>query len=259
MRPIDARIVKTTQETSSTRTFFFDVSFDDAQPGQFVMVWARGLDEVPMTLSYANAITVQKAGDCTSHIVELSEGDSLGIRGPFGNGFTLPAKDDRVMVVAGGVGSAPLAPLADRATSIGASVVSVLGARNRDELIFEERFSQAGEVHVTTDDGSAGRCGFVTDQLFDMDVATFDHIYVCGPEIMMYKVFGILKDKQVHGHAEFSLHRYFKCGIGVCGACCMDPTGLRVCKDGPVFNGLQLENSEFGKYKRSASGQRAGI
>ncbi|MHC1575913.1 MAG: dihydroorotate dehydrogenase electron transfer subunit [Methanosarcinaceae archaeon] len=259
MRPIDTRIIRTIQETPSTRTFFFDVSFDDAQPGQFVMVWARGVDEVPMTLSYINAITVQKVGDCTSHIVALSEGDSLGIRGPLGNGFTMPEKDEQILFVAGGVGSAPLAPLADRATSIGASVVSVLGARNSDELIFEERFSQAGEVHVTTDDGSSGRCGFVTDQLLDMDVTMFDHIYVCGPEIMMYKVFENLRDKQVHGRAEFSLHRYFKCGIGVCGACCMDPTGLRVCKDGPVFNGLQLESSEFGKYKRSASGQKISI
>jgi len=259
MRPVNATIIETVQESPSTRTFLFDTAFDSASAGQFVMIWIRGVDEIPMTLSYKNAITVQEVGDATSRLFELGKGDSVGIRGPFGTGFTLPEKDERILLVAGGVGAAPLAPLAEYAARAGSDVTTILGARNADELIFADRFSAAGVLHITTDDGSAGRAGFVTDLLEEAGLTEYDRIYTCGPEIMMVRVFDILRNAEVLERAEFSLHRYFKCGIGVCGACCMDPSGLRVCKDGPVFNGVQLVDSEFGKYKRSASGQRTGI
>jgi dihydroorotate dehydrogenase electron transfer subunit len=259
MRPVNALITTIVEESPSIRTFFFDASFDTATPGQFVMVWVRGADEIPMTLSYKNAITVQKVGDATSRLFERGEGDSVGIRRPSGKGFTLPRKDDRILIIAGGVGAAPLAPLAEYATGVGAEVTTILGARNADELVFKNRFFEAGTLHITTDDGSEERRGFVTDTLSELDLSAYDRIYTCGPEVMMARVFDILQDAGALDRSEFSLHRYFKCGIGVCGACCMDPSGLRVCKDGPVFNGTQLVGSEFGKYKRSASGQRVGI
>lgn len=259
MRPINVTITKTVDESPSTRTFFFDKSFEIATPGQFVMVWIRGVDEVPMTLAYNNAITVQKVGDATSALFKLNVGDSLGIRGPFGNGFTLPQKDENILLIAGGVGSAPLAPLADSAKSAGSDITTILGARNSNELIFADRLRAAGTLNITTDDGSEGRGGFVTDVLNEIDISKYDKIYTCGPEIMMTRVFDILRDAEAHGRTEFSLHRYFKCAIGVCGACCMDPLGLRVCKDGPVFNGELLVDSEFGEYKRGASGIRVGV
>ncbi|HJH28565.1 MAG TPA: dihydroorotate dehydrogenase electron transfer subunit [Methanosarcinaceae archaeon] len=259
MRPINVTITKTVDESPSTRTFYFDKSFESATPGQFVMVWIRGVDEVPMTLSYTNAITVQKVGDATSALFELDVGDSLGIRGPFGNGFTLPQEDEKILVIAGGVGSAPLAPLAECASYAGSDVTTILGARSSDELIFRSRFSMAGALNVTTDDGSTGRKGFVTDVLNEIDISDYDRIYTCGPEIMMAHVFEILHKAGAHERTEFSLHRYFKCAIGVCGACCMDPHGLRVCKDGPVFNGELLVDTEFGEYKRGASGSRVGV
>jgi len=259
MRPVNATIIETVQESPSTRTFLFDTAFDSATAGQFVMVWIRGVDEIPMTLSYKNAITVQEVGDATSRLFEIGKGDSVGIRGPFGTGFTLPGKDDRILLVAGGVGAAPLAPLAEYAGRAGSEVTTLLGSRNADELVFADRFSAAGMLHIATDDGSAGRAGFVTDLLGEAELTGYDRIYTCGPEIMMARVFDILCGADAHERAEFSLHRYFKCGIGVCGACCMDPSGLRVCRDGPVFNGMQLVDSEFGKYKRSASGQKTGI
>ncbi|MBN1134420.1 MAG: dihydroorotate dehydrogenase electron transfer subunit [Methanosarcinaceae archaeon] len=259
MRPVNSVIIKIVDDSPSIKTFFFDTSFDSSTAGQFVMVWVRGVDEIPMTLSYNNAITVQKVGDATSRLFELVEGDSVGIRGPFGKGFTLPEKDNRILVVAGGVGAAPLAPLVEYAKDLGAKVTTVLGARNAYELVFKNRFFAVGTLHITTDDGSEGRKGFVTDALNELDVLGYDRIYTCGPEVMMVKVFDILQDAGALDRAEFSLHRYFKCGIGVCGACCMDTSGIRVCKDGPVFNGMQLVGSEFGKYKRSASGQRVEV
>ena len=259
MLPLNATIVKITEESPSVKTFFFDLQFETMEPGQFVMVWVRGVDEVPMGLSRKNSITVQKVGEATSKLFELKEGDSFGLRGPFGRGFSLSSEGEKILIVAGGVGAAPLSPYADAAFEAGSEVHTILGARSVEDLLFEERFAEAGEVYVSTDDGSKGTKGFVTDVLKGLNLLAYDRIAVCGPEIMMASVFRLLEDRNVLEKAEFSLHRYFKCGIGVCGACCMDKSGLRVCKDGPVFSGVQLLDSELGKYTRDASGRRVKI
>lgn len=259
MLPLNATIVQITEESPSIRTFFFDFQFETMEPGQFVMVWVRGVDEIPMGLSSKNSITVQKVGEATSKLFELKKGDSFGLRGPFGRGFSLPLKGGKILIIAGGVGAAPLAPYAETAKSEGLEVQTILGARSAGELLFEERFSKAGNIYISTDDGSKGTEGFVTDVLNELNLSVYDRIAVCGPEIMMTSVFRLLEERKVLEKSEFSLHRYFKCGIGVCGACCIDKTGLRVCKDGPVFSGMQLLDSELGKYMRDASGRRVKI
>jgi len=248
MKPVNAIITEIVNETPAIRTFFFDTSFESV-PGQFVMVWIRGVDEIPMALSYENAITVQKVGSATSALFELEVCDSVGIRGPFGNGFGM--EKGHILLIAGGVGAAPLAPLAEKAGSEGIKITTLLGAKTKDELLFRERFKTAGEVRVATDDGSEGMHGYVT-QLID-DANRYSQIYCCGPEIMMKKVL----DKVEPPKAQFSLHRYIKCGIGICGACCVD--GLRVCKDGPVFSGEVLKKTEFGVYRRNECGERVRV
>jgi dihydroorotate dehydrogenase electron transfer subunit len=259
MLPLNATIVRIDEESPSVRTFFFDFQFETMKPGQFVMVWVRGVDEVPMGLSSKNSITVQKVGEATSKLFELKEGNSFGLRGPFGKGFSLPSEGEKTLVIAGGVGAAPLAPYAEAARSAGSEVHTVLGARSADDLLFEKFFAETGEISISTDDGSKGTKGFVTDVLNSLDLSVYDKIAVCGPEIMMASVFRLLENRKVLEKSEFSLHRYFKCGIGVCGACCIDKSGLRVCRDGPVFSGVQLLNSELGKYTRDASGRRVKI
>ena len=259
MLPLNATVIKINEESPSVRTFFFDYQFETMKAGQFVMVWVRGVDEIPMGLSSKNSITVQKVGEATSKLFELKEGDSFGLRGPFGVGFSLPSKGEKTLVIAGDVGAAPLAPYAEAARIAGSEVHTVLGARSADDLIFEKRFAEAGNVYVSTDDGSKGTKGFVTDVLNDLDLSAYDRIAVCGPEIMMVSVFWLLEDRKLLEKSEFSLHRYFKCGIGICGACCIDRSGLRVCRDGPVFSGVQLLDSELGKYTRDASGRRVKI
>ncbi|NJD52421.1 MAG: dihydroorotate dehydrogenase electron transfer subunit [Candidatus Methanoperedens sp.] len=248
MKPVNAVITKVVEETPTIRTFFFDTSFY-SEPGQFVMAWIRGVDEIPMALSYDNAITVQKVGHATSELFKLGEGDSIGIRGPFGNGFQL--KGDHILLIAGGVGAAPLSPLAEKASLQGLKVTTLLGAKTKEELVFMERFEAAGSVMVATDDGSSGIHGYVTGLIPEQE--NYDRIYCCGPEIMMKKVL----DKVEPGKAQFSLHRYIKCGIGICGACCVD--GLRVCRDGPVFGGEVLKNSEFGVYRRNECGEKVRV
>ncbi len=248
MKPVNVSITEVIEETPTIKTFYFDTSFE-LIPGQFVMVWIRGVDEVPMALSYENAITVQKVGAATSALFELGECDFLGIRGPFGNGFDI--KKGRLLLIAGGVGAAPLAPLAEKASSSEIEVTTLLGAKTKDELLFRKRFEAAGDVRIATDDGSEGTHGFVTELLEAQE--SYNQIYCCGPEPMMKKVL----DKVAHSKAQFSLHRYIKCGLGICGACCID--GLRVCKDGPVFSGEVLKRTEFGVYRRNECGERVKV
>jgi dihydroorotate dehydrogenase electron transfer subunit len=236
-------------ESRDIKTFFFDYSFHFI-PGQYVMVWIRGVDEIPMSLSYANGITVRNVGDATGALFALREGDTLGMRGPFGNGFgvaKLPA-----LLVAGGVGAAPLAPLAETLKN---KITTILGAKTENELLFRERFENSGALLIATEDGSAGYKGFTVDLL--ERTKGYNEILSCGPEKMMRKV---LDHAVVAGvQSQFSLQRYIKCGVGLCGSCCVEPSGLRACIDGPVFTGKQLDGSDFGRYMRDAAGRKVTL
>jgi dihydroorotate dehydrogenase electron transfer subunit len=249
--PVAVTIDGIVEETPSIRTFHFGTRFEFLA-GQFVMVWVPGIDEIPMALSAPDSITVQKVGDATSALFELENGDRIGIRGPFGNGFPM---DDRILAVAGGVGAAPLLPLAVE----GRVEAFLLGARTQSELLFARTLEERCPLFIATDDGSHGHHGIITDLLERVEIGSAEAICVCGPERMMAAVFSIMKREGLLERSYFSLHRYMKCGIGVCGSCCMDPGGLRVCRDGPVFRGDQLEGTEFGKYARDASGRRQKI
>ncbi|MFA5347237.1 MAG: dihydroorotate dehydrogenase electron transfer subunit [Methanoregula sp.] len=248
---VPVSILRVKKETSLIRTFVFDHSFSFS-PGQFVMVWIPGIDEIPMALSSENTITVQKAGDATTTMIALDTGETLGIRGPFGNGFT---KGEKVLAIAGGVGAAPLLPLA-RADCV---MTLLLGARTESELLFVDQLDECTDVIIATDDGSLGQNGFVTALMDDLNLGVYDRIAVCGPEMMMRTVLAKVEEKGIAHKTEFSLHRYMKCGVGICGSCCIDPSGLRVCRDGPVFSGDLLLKSEFGHYMRDASGRKKNL
>ena len=246
--PRPVAITEVVRETPRIRTFRFSESFPFT-PGQFVMVWVPGVDEIPMALSGGNSISVQEVGDATAAMFRLGKGDLLGIRGPFGEGFPVTGK---TLAIAGGIGAAPLFPLA-MAGKVG---VFLLGASTAKDLPFRKVLGRKTDLRVATDDGSEGHRGPVTGLLGDVDLRSFDHVCTCGPEPMMGAVLGILKDEGILDRGRFSLHRYMKCGVGLCGSCAIDPSGLRVCRDGPVFRGDRLEGSEFGKYGRDASGRR---
>ncbi|MDD1702947.1 MAG: dihydroorotate dehydrogenase electron transfer subunit [Methanoregula sp.] len=245
-QPVTITDIRT--ETSSVKTFVFDKTFA-FEPGQFVMVWVTGVDEIPMALSSSNTISVQKAGDATAAMFDLTVHEMLGIRGPFGNGFT---KGEKMLAIAGGVGAAPLLPLV-RSDCV---MTMLLGARSESELLFVDQLDECTDVLIATDDGSLGQKGFVTDLMDDLNLAAYDRIAVCGPEPMMRAVHAKIDKLGFAEKTEFSLHRYMKCGVGICGSCCIDPEGLRVCRDGPVFTGERLKKSEFGHYMRDASGRK---
>ena len=249
--PVTVTVTRIKNETQQIRSFFFDPPFAFS-PGQFVMVWVPGVDEVPMALSSASSITVQNVGDATAALFSLAPGGLLGIRGPFGNGFT---RGEKVLAIAGGVGAAPLLPLA-KADCV---MTMLLGARTETELLFVDQLDECTDVVIATDDGTLGYHGFVTALMDDLNLGAYDRIAVCGPEVMMRAVLAKVAEKGIERRTEFSLHRYMKCGVGVCGSCCIDPSGLRVCRDGPVFTGDVLQKSEFGHYMRDASGRKKNI
>jgi dihydroorotate dehydrogenase electron transfer subunit len=249
MRPINSIIQEVICEAPQVRTIRLDKNLDPA-PGQYVMVWIRGVDEVPMSFSGPDTITVQSVGVATQALFRLRAGDSLGLRGPLGNGFILRGK--KILIIGGGVGTAPLAYLAEQARSQGLEVASLLGFRSKDDLINKSRFEALGETYITTDDGSAGIHGRVAEGLKELNLFDYDQIYICGPEMMMWDI--ISRTREHAGKTQACINRYFKCAAGICGSCCLDPQGIRVCVEGPVIMADRLLESEFGRYRRGPSG-----
>jgi dihydroorotate dehydrogenase electron transfer subunit len=249
MRPINSIIQEVISEAPQIRTFRLDRDLDPA-PGQYVMVWIRGVDEVPMSFSGPDTITVQSVGVATQALFQLGAGDSLGLRGPLGNGFIL--RGEKILLIGGGVGTAPLAFLGEQARSQGLEVASLLGFRSKDDLVFESRFEALGDTYITTDDGSAGIPGRVAEGLKGLNLFEYDQIYICGPEMMMWDI--ISRTREHAGKTQACINRYFKCAAGICGSCCLDPGGVRVCVEGPVIMADRLLESEFGRYRRGPSG-----
>ncbi len=248
------RISKILKHNATHKTLFLDLKMS-AQPGQFVMVWIPGIDEIPMSLSHFGneiAITVEKVGEATEALHNMKKGDKLGIRGPYGNGFKIVGK--KALFVAGGVGIAPLLPLIKEYE--GEKCV-ILGARNKNLLLFEDEIKKFANLYITTDDGSAGYRGFATDLAKKILMREkFDVVYTCGPEPMMKKVLDLCIKSKIPLQA--SLERYMKCGVGICDSCAID--GYHVCKDGPVFNeSILMKLSDFGKWKRNEAGRKISI
>jgi dihydroorotate dehydrogenase electron transfer subunit len=246
--PAVATVTKIRRLTPSSCHIRFDMGLS-FRPGQFVMVWVPGSDEVPMALVETKGIIVQEVGDTTRTLCELSPGSRIGIRGPFGNGFP---SCSNVLAVAGGVGVAPLFSV----TGKGSVSRFLLGARTGGEIIGARYILSKTDLHIATDDGSRGLHGTVVDLVRKEDLGRYDAVFVCGPELMMAAVLQVLKEREYLGKGWFSVHRYMKCGVGVCGSCCMDPGGERVCRDGPVFSGMVLASSELGRHIRDASGRK---
>ena len=255
-------------ETDSIKTFIFDWEMKDGKtpkPGQFVMVWSfsKIIDEKPMSISFIDiennriGITVKKVGKFSEELHNLNIGDKLGIRGPYGNGFNFEEsdKDKKILAIGGGVGMAPIACFVDYAREKKANVHVVSASITKNELLFEERLSKNGaNIFTCTDDGTCGYEGFATHRTIDLlENNTYDMAVVCGPELMMKGTFNLLEDHRIP--AQYSMERYMKCAIGLCGQCCVDNTGWRVCIEGPVFSSDDLKKiQEFGKYHRDSSG-----
>jgi dihydroorotate dehydrogenase electron transfer subunit len=247
-------LLEIVKESHHTTTYRFRADFGGAA-GQFVMVWIPAHDELPMALSYlgpVKGITVHAYGDSTRALQTFRPGDRIGVRGPYGNSFKL--EGEKVLAVAGGTGMASMIAAIEAFAQQGAAMTTAVGARSAEELLFVDRASASGEVHVSTDDGSRGFHGFVpslAERLLEKH--KFDQILTCGPEKMMKLMVELANKRGIKVQA--SLERYMKCGIGICDACAFDDR--LVCVDGPIFGGPQLAASrDFGAYRRTKDGRR---
>lgn len=247
-------------ETPTIKTFKFDWDFETLgrpNPGEFLMIW-NFRNEKPMSISQINddelAITVKNIGEFTSELHSLKIGDQIGVRGSYGHGFNNDFAGKKIIAIGGGVGMAPINAIAsDLAKNNDVSVISA--AQTKDELLFLDSLEKSGiDVYPCTDDGSFGFEGFATNCLSDLlESSTYDYAFVCGPEIMMKGIFDILEEAGIPG--QYSLERYMKCALGVCGQCCVDGEGWRICVEGPVFENDKIPKIiEFAKYRRDASG-----
>ena len=258
-QPVMMKIDKIIDESNGTKSFMFRHKLD-YNPGQFVMVWLPGVDEKPLAVSYLSddffGITVLERGKFTKLLHTMVPGDQLGIRGPFGHGYSFPdnIKNGKgsVCVIGGGCGMASVTVLIERLQENNPTIL--MGASTSTSLFFKNRYK---DITLFTDDGSEGIKGYPTDVLEELHNKNgYDIIYTCGPEIMMSKVFDFCKKHDIQFEA--SLERYMKCGIGVCGQCVCD--GQMVCKDGPVFDLQALSNmNDFGKYSLLKSGKRVSL
>ncbi len=258
-QPVMMKIDKVIDESVGTKSFLFKHKLDYT-PGQFIMVWLPGFDEKPFAVSYLNddffGITVLERGKYTKLLHKMEPGEQLGIRGPFGHGYSIPDNikngNGSVCVIGGGCGMASVTVLIERLSDNNPTVL--MGASTGTSLFFKNRYK---DITLFTDDGSEGIKGYPTDALEALhNKHKYDIIYTCGPEIMMAKVFEFCRKHSIQFEA--SLERYMKCGIGICGQCVCN--GQMVCKDGPVFDLQALSNmDDFGKYSLLKSGLRVSL
>jgi NAD(P)H-flavin reductase len=244
--PLPYRVVSARQENSDT------VSFElapDARPlprfaaGQFAMVYAFGVGEVPISVSAiendALTLTIRAVGAVSGALCGLSAGEYVGLRGPFGTGWDLDGATD-VLVIAGGIGLAPLRPVVHRLLGRPGRLTVLVGARTPADLLYPEELSgwrSSAQVEVTVDRPDPawqGSVGVVTTLLDRVEPGTGTAL-VCGPEVMMRHTAAGLRARGLPaGSIQLSLERNMRCGTGHCGHCQLGP--LLLCRDGPVVD-----------------------
>ncbi len=252
---LKGRIRKVDEVAEGVRRIVVDIHLK-ADPGQFVMVWVPGVGEAPFSVSDIEnglQLVVALRGSVTRKIFSMSEGDVLPVRGPYGKGFTLVK--GTVALVGGGYGLAPFPLLSKRLKDLDSHITLLLGFKGSKNYIDPQKVGiLADDFIVATEDGSVGFKGLVTEILEDL--SGYDMVYACGPERMAVELLRIVNPSKV----EISVERLMRCGIGVCGSCVLDPLGLRVCSDGPVFRGdVLLRIEDFGRFWRGWDGRKEEI
>lgn len=228
----------------------------DAAPGQFVHVRVEKNPvqflRMPFAVFSARPgsglveIVYQVVGEGTEQLSELEAGDSLDLIGPIGNGWSAPAETKRALLVGGGVGTPALYLLAEELVGRGAVVDIAIGALSKDRFSCVREFENVcvpagGKVSLTTDDGSLGTKGFVTE-VSDKAIASgaYDYVAVCGPTPMMRNVMKPALEAGIC--CQVSMEKLMACGVGACLSCVVETTHgrRRCCVDGPVFDASEV-------------------
>lgn len=215
-------------------------------PGQFVEFKVDNATTFlrrPLSINYIEKsknelwLLIQIVGDGTRTMSKLKVGDIVNVMLPLGNSFTIPAQGEGrdLLLIGGGVGTAPLLYLGDCLVKSGFKPSFLLGARSEKDVLQKEKFETLGKVYITTEDGSLGEKGYVTQHSI-LKSKRFDRIYTCGPKPMMVAVAKVAHQASIA--CEVSLENTMACGIGAC-LCCVEKTTEGhscVCTEGPVYN-----------------------
>lgn len=231
----------------------------NVNPGTFVLFWLPGVDEKPFAPSALRGdgleITVKAVGPFTKKMMKLKKGERIGLRGPFGNGFTLR---NNALLIGGGIGIAPLLLLADELKACRYDFKWVIGVKTKTELPFASELIGSDDCMIFSEDGTTGSRGLATDCLEELiRLRKPEMIFGAGPEGMLLRIY---ESSRTSGTAvQLSFERYMKCAVGICGQCCLDGSGIRLCVEGPVLDaGMIAQVTEWGLPKRGPSGRRAG-
>ena len=243
----DFRLIEKKEWAKSTYLLLqSDEPLEEIKAGQFVQVRVDDAQHTylrrPISIhdvDYQNrtiTLLVQRVGEGSNKIADTELNDTLNIIYPLGNGFTLPEdKNQKAILVGGGIGIAPLYYLGKMLKEKGIEPQFLLGGRSKSDLIMLEDFEAVGKVYITTNDGSLGEEGFVTQHSIWKE-KKFDMIYTCGPKPMMMALTKMARENNID--CEVSLDNLMACGLGAC-LCCVENTiegHVCVCKEGPVIN-----------------------
>lgn len=264
LMPSLAKIINIVPMTVDNYLFefsFSDDSFKNSEPGQFVELWIPGVGEAPISVCSSKVndtidLLIRRVGRVTNALYQLKEGDTVGLRGPYGTGFPLEGfLGCNLCLVAGGLGAAPIRSLwqhiLNNREHFG-KVILIYGMRHSQELLFRQEFKlllrrHDIELYLAAEeiDGPSlppinMQVGRVTDLIKKADLDASFQVAMCGPPIMYrYAIKELLTKGIKEEQMWLSLERHMKCGIGKCGHCVIG--GLFTCKRGPVFNMSELK------------------
>ena len=249
----DLRLVSTEELSSDyfLMKFTQEEPLPEMFPGQFIEVKvdnsATTFLRRPISINYVDKDTnelwllIHAIGDGTRVLSALSRDSIVNMVYPLGNSFTTPEiASERLLLVGGGVGTAPMLYLGAQLHARGFKPTFLLGARTASGILQLDHFERFGDVFVTTEDGSMGEKGFVTQHSVLASQPAFSRIYSCGPKPMMMAVASYARKNTIS--CEVSLENTMACGVGACLCCVEDTTrgNVCVCTEGPVFNINQL-------------------
>ena len=230
---------------------------ESAEPGQFVIVTLDEKSErIPLTIADFDrdkktiSIVFQEMGKGTHRLAQLEAGNSVfGVLGPQGNPSEIP-DNKNVVIIGGGIGIAPVFPIARKLKEHSNNVTSIIGYRNKDYVFWEEKMKSVSDrLLIATNDGSYGEKGFVTDILQKLidDNEKIDEVVAIGPPIMMKAVADLTRPYKIN--TIVSLNSLMVCGMGMCGACRVTVGGETrfTCMDGPEFNAHDVDFEELMK------------
>jgi len=204
-----------------------------AEAGQFVFAWIPGVGEKPFSVMDDEPLTlgILERGETTKRLNSLKRGDSFYVRGPYGQGVSVPKNSDAVLV-GGGCGIVGLYLIAKR-FSRDSDVLTLLAAKDKNHIAYLDEFRKYGEVGIVTEDGSLGKRGLITDLMNNLREGSY--FFNCGPKAMVNAVLPLELKVSAPGRIYSSLDYMTMCGVGICGRC-VDEKGKRTCVEGPFMN-----------------------